>query len=262
MKKIFTVMLFFLSFAFPVEISDFLKNDIDIDNMKEEIKNSNNDFTIHLYELYLEDYTFEHISFFKCRYKDIKYISNEKIKISGDEYDIADFIHTNNKKNYTPNEIVKVFVLFDIVFSIQELDEIQFVLNDSEIGGVIPANQIPNSANIIKDDEDFFIHIEDRYSHVIPDHLKGRSNSLTGLEKYANKADIAKFGATVFALGVFYNTMGHNKNAQNYTSTNRTQIARYYKNKYEKNKDNIKLCAAASATLLTFTIYFEWEDKK
>ena len=86
MKKIFIVILFFLSFAFPVDISDLLKNDVDIDDMKEEIKNSNNDFTIHLYELYLEDYTFEHISFFKCRYKDIKYISNEKIKISGDEY--------------------------------------------------------------------------------------------------------------------------------------------------------------------------------
>ena len=56
--------------------------------------------------------------------------------------------------------------------------------------------------------------------------------------------------------------MGHTKNTKNYTSANRTEIALYYKNEYKKNKENMKLCAAASATLLTFTIYFEWEDKK
>ena len=138
-KKYLLILLVFTSYLLSNDLNQLLKNDNDFSkNLYSKKYNSSNSRTIFsIWEKSQNKKSFHHLNrISSIKYQDIIYDCNDCKKnntviINGNRYKYSKIIHTNKiSKNIKNNELVDVYILFDLICSIQTKNEISILFEN------------------------------------------------------------------------------------------------------------------------------------
>ena len=135
MINIFSKYFLFISFSLGILLSNdnfhnSLKNDNDfilnINLSKKKYNNNDSKTVFSIWKKYKNSNSFTHLNLISSiKYQDIVFESDNIVLINGKQYHYSNIVHTNkNTKKIKNNELVDIYILFDLICSVQTKDEI------------------------------------------------------------------------------------------------------------------------------------------
>tara|TARA_Y100000996_G_scaffold409345_1_gene389844 strand:- start:979 stop:1767 length:789 start_codon:yes stop_codon:yes gene_type:complete len=257
MNKIkFISLLIIVGYLFSSDLPLMTLDEIK-DNKSSFSDTKNNRLLFHILQ---NDKKLNKIPFFSCLYKDIVKTSDQELKIHETNYSYPESIYSlTDSDDFSDNELVDVYFLFNTILSIQKNASNQFVLNKSSVKSMIDTDNFTDRSlrdlkgqRLIAIDKDIIpkdlgsknklsINTGEAVGPVLPDWLNWRNGSI--------------FGATILTVATIYNINNFQQSYYIYQESTDTQVVDYHKEQSQNQLTYGIAFGIGSLGLWSYTIY-------